>query len=129
MNKKWHENIPENGVLCEDDNGNLVKIVPCDKDGDDYYALNDDEDCISSCRDGYHHDDLTPLTSEEIWQFMPWQDIDSAPRVGEFLVQTKLFEIVTVYYSKNGVLRRKHCGNVMLEKDCIGWLPLPQVQS
>lgn len=67
----WWDNIPENGILCRDNAGLLVKIVPCDKDGDDYYALNDDEDCISSCGDGYYHEELTPLTAAEIWQFMP----------------------------------------------------------
>ena len=71
METKWHENIPEKGLLCKVDTGNLVKIVPCDKDGDDYYALNDGEDCISSCGDGYHHEDLTPLTAAEIMAFLP----------------------------------------------------------
>ena len=126
---EWHEKIPPQGVLCRNDLNNIVIIVPCDKNGDDYYALNDDEDCISNDGDGYNHKDLTPLTVDEIGQFMPWQPIEHAPRDGSYFgVITEKGFLNSARYTNDfwldgrGEFVTKN-GNLI---SFVKWLPLPK---
>lgn len=123
--KKWHDDIPEKGVLCKDSTGNLVKIVPCDKDGDDYYALNWDEDCISSSGYGYHHDELTPLTADEWWGFAPWQDMKDAQIGVKILIDLGIKCVIGLQYKKEIFITTD---GMIIDKP-IKWLPLPQVKK
>jgi len=71
MNKEWHENIPENGVLCKTKSGGIRLTTRnegdfCFLDGGNINYM--------------YAEDLSPLTADEFWKFAPWQDMDSAPR-------------------------------------------------
>jgi len=73
--KKWHENIPKNGVLCKQLDGSYKLITSIEHD----YHLND---CTTYGVSEYGEDDiedLSPLTAAEWWDFAPWLDIESAP--------------------------------------------------
>jgi len=116
MSKEWHENIPENGVLCYAPNGIMTNIILVTSDG---RAWNGDSNW-------FNVDQLIPLTAEEWWDFAPWQDMDKPVTANNnFLVMTRHREIVTVYLSKHGAIRREHSGSEILIKDCLKWLPLP----
>jgi len=79
--KKWHENIPAGGVLCkENSSGSIVRIIG-KSNLDDSMVI---DDCVSSHH--FYHDELTPLTAAEWWEFAPWKDMDSAPRDEPMLI-------------------------------------------
>ena len=114
----WWDNIPENGVLCKDDSGDL-QLITSAKGIFGFRSLDY----------GYPLSKLTPLTAAEIWQFMPWQSMDSAPRDGKRII----------IICKGGHF---DVGYWNLEDDCFKslislakiyhaakWLPLPEVQS
>lgn len=115
MSKKWYENIPKKGMLCKVKSSDTVVVIVSSKQNP-FNSVN----FICKDKDGFYvtHDELTPLTSEEIWQFMPWQGMDSAPMNKPMLVtnnQDNVFS--TVLFAE-------------IERDCYKkWLPLPQVQS
>ena len=114
MSKKWHENIPENGVLCKQSNGSYKVITEIEHD---YHF----DDCTTYGVSEYGEDeieDLTPLTAKEIWQFMPWQDMDSYPRDA-----SRCF----VRYKNSGWIDLKVPTEVDIRDD-IEWLPLPQAK-
>jgi len=103
MSKEWHENIPENGVLCKDDNGDIQLITEAKGifgfRGLDY---------------GYPLSKLTPLTAEEIWQFMPWQDMDSAP-----------INVAIIAMDNDGVVKPITLRGIAQCSFFKKWLPLP----
>jgi len=79
MSKEWHENIPENGVLCKHEDGRIVLLKVVDNDWG--YGL--------SPANGYYLADLTPLTADEFWGVAPWQDMKTAPIEGKFMIRVK----------------------------------------
>jgi len=108
MSKEWHENIPENGLLATNRHG--VLVIVNNKKGDIVIYNNSIET---------YPENLTPLTSDEIWKFMPWQDVNSAPRDGS--------EILLLF--ENGVIAT-NCADYSFwtEKRIlypIKWMPLP----
>jgi len=121
MSKEWHENIPENGVLCkEKSSGSIVRIMGKSNLLDSMVM----DDCRS--RNHFGTDEMTPLTAAEWWEFAPWNGMGkSVPANNNFLVMTRHREIATVYLSKHGTIRREHSGSEILIKDCLKWLPLP----
>jgi len=101
-NKKWHENIPENGVLCKDYSG-IIKLI-----------------IASNMYDGWTNsgefialENLTPLTAQEWWDFAPWQGMDSAP------IETELLA------SRNGIFSVVYFMQESQKKSYEKWLPLP----
>ena len=97
--------------------------------GDDsiIHIIHNEQDRLEAICD-YGYEDLAPLTADDMWQFMPWESMDNpVPANNNFLVMTIYKEIVTVYLSKHGAIRREHSGSEILIKDCLKWLPLPTV--
>jgi len=95
--------------------------------GDDsiIHIIHNEQDRLEAISD-YGYDDLIPLTSADMWQFMPWEGIDKpVPASNKFLVMTRNREIVTAYLSKHGAIRREHSGGEILIKDCLMWVSLP----
>jgi hypothetical protein len=112
MNKKWHENIPENGVLCkEKSSGSIVRIT--EKSCSIKLVIDD-----RSKRHVYDPDELTPLTAAEWWDFAPWQDMKDAP----------LFVDIMVHKNNGKVFSARLVAE--FERDNYKkWLPLPQVSK
>lgn len=75
---EWHKNIPAQGVLCKWLDS-IIRIMSFDSDGF-LYDDNETDYCGSDL------DYIRPLTAEEIWGFMPWQDIKTAPAFETILV-------------------------------------------
>ena len=75
-----------------------------------------------------HHfdiDQLSPLTAAEIWQFMPWYPIETAPpRNTNILGVEKYGGIVACHVYADGTIKE---GDYKIQ--LIKWLPLPEVQS
>jgi len=111
VNKEWHENIPENGVLCKDDNGDTQLITEAKGifgfRGLDY---------------GYPLSKLTPLTAEEWWKFAPWQGMDSAPRDGSLILIMTDKSSCIGYYSDGFFIADTNDCEILSP---IKWLPLP----
>jgi len=105
MSKEWHENIPENGVLCKDDTGEIQLITKVKGifgfRGLDY---------------GYPLSKLTPLTADEFWDFAPWRDMRDAPEKQKILI---LFS--------DSVTRIMYFNPEMLNYDAypVKWMSLP----
>jgi len=81
MNKKeWYENIPKNGILCRihDDNCEFSEIFVIEQRHITEFSQEE-------------IDGLTPLTAEEIWQFMPLQDIKLKPFIELFDHDVKIY--------------------------------------
>jgi len=116
VNKEWHENIPENGVLCkEKSSGSIVRIM-----GKSNLL---DSMVVDDCRRRNHFgtDELTPLAAEEWWKFAPWMDMDSAPTgTAKFLGMLENGEIVECHIYKSGIIKN---GDFVVK--LIKWLPLP----
>jgi len=117
INKIWHENIPENGVLCkEKSSGSIVRIMGKSNLLDIMVM----DDCRR--RNHFGTDELTPLAAEEWWKFAPWQDIDSAPRDGT---------LIFIHHNKSSCIGYYSDGFFIADaNDCeilspIKWLPLP----
>jgi hypothetical protein len=73
---EWHEHIPKNGVFCRfSSDENLFVLI---KDTQDFLEFLSDYAC--------EPESLNPLTSAEMWQLMPWQTIETAPKDGVFFV-------------------------------------------
>ena len=114
--KKWHENIPERGMLCkEKSSGSIVRIIG-ETDHVDFDMVFDD----SMRRHVYDPDELTLLTAAEWWDFAPWQDMKDAPLL------IPIFAIGKMDFEDGNV-----CNIVMLHDDeqyCWykKWLPLPK---
>jgi len=109
MGKEWHENIPENGVLCkEKSSGSIIRIMGKSNLLDSMLM----DDCRS--RNHFGTDELTPLTAEEIWKLMPWQDIDSAP-----------INTVIITMDNDGVVNPITLRGIAQCSFFKKWLPLP----
>lgn len=105
--KKWHENIPKNGVLCRENTmGGVVRIT-----GKSNLYQGNVMDGVSKRH--FDIDDLTPLTAAEWWKFAPWQDMDSAPN------NTPIF----VRYD-DGLVSIEIALNWAVRKNIVAWLPL-----
>jgi hypothetical protein len=128
MKNEWTGNIPVNGILCRDTrSGNIYRVMRLSKDPHDKYCLVDD-----SC---HVHDivDTVPLTPQEVWDLMPWQPMNSAPKDGSSLLLELEQEIRgrgkyhTGSFNVNGV-------SIIAGRmgfDCpkpIAWLPLPEIK-
>ena len=125
--KKWHENIPEKGVLCKDSNGSIVRIMG--KSKFDGMVV---DDCVSQT--DFNIDELTPLTAAEWWKLAPWQDIKDAKKDMLFLALLKNGNVIPAYISSehgdigirlvNGEIDEIYPVNYFK-----GWLPIPQVSK
>lgn len=111
-NEEWHKEIPPQGKLCKLENGDIVKIAKA-RFSDQYGVY-----LVESEHNYFSLDAVTPLTTEEIWQFMPWQDMDSAP-IDEWIIVTR----------KNGEVDTHifHWGYQKSNDGFLKWLPLPKV--
>lgn len=116
--KKWHENIPEKGVLCKDSNGSIVRIMG--KSKFDGMVV---DDCVSQT--DFDIDELTPLTAAEWWKLAPWQDMKDAPRDGSRVLLLSVIGRIEIGYFYNNCWH--DLGNSRL--DAKFWLPLPQVSK
>lgn len=76
---EWYKNIPPQGVLCHAKNS--MALIKC-------FDENDDTG-IEDNGDYYHISDLTLLTAAEIWELMPWHDMQTAPLLKEILTVSK----------------------------------------
>jgi hypothetical protein len=109
MNEKWLESIPENGTLVRVKDGVFNEIIVLHpryikKFGKEQLAA-----VLEEC---------TPLTANEIWQFMPWNAIDSAPTGIRVMVINKhdSLQIVTIWKDSERSKYKK-------------WLPLPVIPN
>lgn len=79
--EQWYKNIPLNGMLCKEKiSGHIVRIM---KKSEYYHGLVLD-DCFRE--NLFDIDELTPLTAAEIWDLMPWQDMETAPCDGSHII-------------------------------------------
>jgi len=117
----WWDNIPENGILCkEKSSGAIVRIIGKTNHVDFDMVF---DDCVS--RHTYDPEELTPLTAAEIWQFMPWYQIETAPpRNSNILGVEKYGGIVACHVYADGTIKE---GDYKIQ--LIKWQPLPLVQS
>jgi len=107
MNKKWHENIPENGILVSDDSA--VFLIKSSDIGN--YELNEE---IETGK-------VKPITAAEWWKVAPWQSMGSAPTgTAKFLGMLDNGEIVECHIYKSGIIKN---GDFVVK--IIKWLPLP----
>lgn len=128
--KKWYENIPENGVLCKCSDGSYKLITSIEND----YHM---DDCTIYGVSDFGEDEidyLTPLTADEWWKFAPWQDMDSAPRDGSditAITKDSGGKICTAYYDPEEecfITDFKSNGNFYRVFD-FKWLPLPKARK
>jgi len=114
MSKEWHENIPENGVLCkEKSSGSIVRIMGKSNLLDSMVM----DDCRR--RNHFGTDELTPLTAAEFWGVAPWRDMDGELE-GQVIGMLENGEIAECYIYKSGVIKS---GDFVVK--LIKWLPLP----
>ena len=111
--KKWYENIPEQGVLCKSIYGViLIKSHITEKYVDGYvveYLIDDDGN-------QFNINEVTPLTPQEWWQFAPWQDVDENT--------PKNTPVLTIdNYGVIGIEQYLYWGYL---KGTRKWLPLPE---
>jgi len=111
MSKEWHENIPENGVLCKKDNDTVVRIVA----SNNFDAWTDNSEFIAL-------EYLTPLTTAEFWYFAPWQGMDSAPSDGSLMLILDNSDWHIGYYDAENECFTSCEFNLLNPKK---WLPLP----
>ena len=122
----WFESIPEKGILCKEKGRNTYHLITeIDKD----YNM---DECERTA-DGIDVDDLTPLTAEDIWQFMPWQPMDTAPYFDKFIARVRWItaEDGSVSYTYEMAYRSKVVDNLFMVDAGImyspfEWLPLPR---
>lgn len=115
--KKWYENIPENGVLC--------RYLGCD--GSHFVHIKDRTDLNEFCLDyGLNDEDIKPIAPNEFWQFAPWQDLKDAPAKQEILVEFVIdSEKFIIQVSKIDNEFYNHLGQEITANP-IKWLPLPE---
>ena len=104
INKQWSKNIPKQGVLCRCPAfGNLVEITELtEKDIKTYEKLGAMP---------------VPITSDEWWQFAPWQDVDENT--------PKNTPVLTIdNYGVIGIEQYLYWGYL---KGARKWLPLPEI--
>jgi hypothetical protein len=70
MSNEWYKNIPPQGVLCKTNGYSNDYAVIVNLSEEDFIDVYDGE-CISKSGDVYLISDLTPLTAQEITQFLP----------------------------------------------------------
>jgi len=112
METKWHENIPENGVLCKKTNG-AVRLIKSVIGNVAYF----DNQC-----NGIHVDDLTPLTAAEWWDFAPWKDMKDAPPNDRILILCENGNIETAFPLNKGIWQGCNSG---FNYTPVKWLPFP----
>jgi len=113
--KEWYENIPAGGVLCKHKNGTTVLIkTAVGKWGFDMSSLN-----------SHFLDELTPLTAAEMWEFMPWLDMDSAPSGTHILLIDSNGHVGSGFiYQTDAELKCSVCNFHPIK-----WLPLPKADK
>ena len=114
--KKWHDDIPDGGVLCKRKNGEIVLIT---------HLSGIYKDATTPNGNTFVTRNLTPLTAAEWWDFAPWQDMDSAPRDGSRVLLLSVSGRIEIGYFYNNCWH--DLGNSRL--DAKFWLPLPQVSK
>jgi hypothetical protein len=112
--KKWHENIPENGVLCRHKDGRTLLI----KTAGDEWGFD-----VSSANSHYLND-LTPITAAEWWDFAPCQNMESAPINIDILIDIGGGKLVIGRGYKDIFITPQ--GAII--NNPVKWIPLPQVR-
>jgi hypothetical protein len=123
--KNWYENIPPQGVLCKNKvDGEVIKVLSYNAEND--YVLSNKID-FEGDKEIFYPSDLTPLTAEEIWQFIPWNYPVNTPENMPFLGQFS-YEIGSSFIIQS-VRVGNHYYNTEADamEDCklIKWIPLP----
>ena len=84
MNKKWHEEIPPQGVLRKEiSSGSIVRIIGKSHKHNGFVV----DDCLTP--NAFDVAELTPLTAQEWWEFAPWQSIETAPIDTPIIIMVK----------------------------------------
>lgn len=124
--KEWYKEIPENGVLCKDCFNGYVLVIPVNEDNE--RVLCDNEDCVTTMGAGYHHDDLTPITAQEWWEFAPWRNIRTVPsNENVFVIANGVFQYCPCQF--DGKYWLDIYGDIIEDFFPTKWLPLPKVES
>ena len=120
--KKWYEQIHSQGVLCKHIwDGEIVKAVSYEDEND--LILTDKTD-FDGDKDKFVPSDLTPLTAAEIWQFMPWKPIETAPIDESVFISNKIDKFLIGSLCADGRVISA-AGNYMFNINGCYWLPLP----
>jgi len=115
---EWFESIPEKGILCKEKGRNTYHLITeIDKD----YNM---DDCEITA-DGIDVDDLTPLSAKDVWKFMPWQPMETAPENEKFFARAKTGEPYRIAWRSKAVATVIMTDmGIMFEP--FEWLPLPK---
>lgn len=126
---EWHKNIPPQGTLCKSkDDGEIVRALWYDEESD---LVTSDKTDFEGDKTLFYTYDLAPLTAAEIWQFMPWQPMGTAPKDGsEFTAYSRDKGMVcTAYYDNEDdcfFTDWRGKGNYHSVYDFV-WIPLPKL--
>jgi len=107
---KWHENIPDSGVLVTDSVGTLHIVGYVEGS----IAMTPVSDIVSTSSIIDYVADLTPITANKWWELAPWQPIETAPlnkRIFTISIYGELSIEAIRYESTKGWFKK--------------WLPLP----
>jgi hypothetical protein len=121
MKKNWYENIPPHGVLCKNtaEDGEVIHVLSYNAEND--YLLSNKID-FEGDKEIFYPSDLTPLTVQEIWQFMTWQKIDLAPTDNDILILCGNGNIESAFHVVGGTWQGRNSGFNYNPKK---WLPMP----
>ena len=118
--KKWHENIPENGALTVSDSHDFIvnHIKSIDSFG---YALDGFGEQMSINR-------MRPITADEWWKFAPWKDMGSAPRDEPLiLICSGVVQDCIMGISEENQIYSIETGEIFgIVDNNDNWLPLPK---
>lgn len=121
----WTDNIPKNGVLCKDIQGNVTSITGYDPNDEYKFVI---------CEE-YRVKTATPLTPQEWWGYAPWQDICSAKKAeniqdSELILIRRMDGSVAECKWDSSFNGWRHASLVAIypdhENPPIAWLPLPE---
>ena len=106
---KWYENIPKQGIPIHVNNDDFNEIIVFKPEHLERFTTDELDEC-------------TPLTAAEVWQLMPKQTMETAPRDGSFILIWCLHAWHIAYYDAENECFTS-CEFLLLGAE--KWQPLP----